>query len=104
MAMTSTQTQVLQEEILSAIRKGQETALDAIKTCIQTVQSVTPKLPTVRVPLTEHLPKPEDVVASAYDFAEVLLVGQRKFTEDVIKATASLLPGDAKSAPEDSAK
>jgi hypothetical protein len=31
-------------------------------------------------------------VASAYDFAEQLLASQRTFAEDVLKATAPLLP------------
>jgi hypothetical protein len=38
------------------------------------------------VPLADRLPKPEEVVASAYDFAEKLLAGQRKFAEDMVKA------------------
>jgi len=45
------------------------------------------------VPGADKLPKPEDVVASAYDFAEQLLASQRKFAEEVLKATAALLPG-----------
>jgi hypothetical protein len=90
-------TQEIQKEFLSAVRKGQETVLDAIRTWVETVQSVTPKLPTV--PLADRLPKPEEVVASAYDFAEALLASQRTFAESVIKATSSLLPGDSSSAP-----
>jgi hypothetical protein len=55
---------------------------------------LTPKLPSVNVPLADRLPKPEDVVASAYDFAEKLLAGQRKFAEDVVKALTP--PEDSK--------
>jgi hypothetical protein len=40
----------------------------------------------VNVPLADKLPKPEEFVANAYDFAEKLLAGQRKFAEDVMKA------------------
>jgi hypothetical protein len=85
--------QELQDEILKTVRKSQEAVIDAIRTWADTVQSVTPKLPTVSVPLADKLPKPEDVVASAYDFAEQLLASQRKFAEDVLKATAPLAPG-----------
>ena len=67
--------------------------IDAIKTWVETVQSITPKIPSVQVPGADKLPKPQDVVASAYDFAEQLLAGQRKFAEEVLKATTSLLPG-----------
>jgi len=45
------------------------------------------------VPGADQLPKPEEVVASAYDFAEQLLASQRRFAEEVLKATTSLLPG-----------
>jgi hypothetical protein len=39
-------------------------------------------LPDVNVPLAGKMPKPQDLVASAYDFAEQLLASQRKFVED----------------------
>jgi hypothetical protein len=90
--MTSTPTQGLQDELLNTVRKSQETVIDALKTWAETVQSITPKLPSIPVPGADKLPKPEDLVASAYDFAEQLLASQRKFAEDVVKATASLLP------------
>ena len=91
--MASTPTQDLQDEFLNTVRKSQETVIDAAKTWVETVQSITPKIPSVQVPGADKLPKPEDVVASAYDFAEQLLAGQRKFAEEVLKATTSLMPG-----------
>ena len=91
--MASTPTQDVQNEILSTVRKSQESVIDAIKTWVETVQSITPKLPSVDVPFAGKLPKPEEVVASAYDFAEQLLATQRKFAEEVVKATRSLTPG-----------
>jgi hypothetical protein len=97
--MASTPTQDLQDEFLSTVRKSQETVIDAIKTWVETVQSITPKIPSVQVPGVDKLPKPEEIVASAYDFAEQLLAGQRKFAEEVLKATTSLLPGTQDSAP-----
>ena len=103
MASIPTQEQ-LQDEFMNAVRKSQETVIDAIKTWVETVHSITPKLPTVNVPFAEKLPSPEDVVASAYDFAEQLLAGQRKFAEEVLKATAPLMPGDDKSEPKTTAK
>jgi len=91
---TSTSTQKeLQDQILSMVRKGQEIALDAIKTMVDTVQTITPKIPAVDLPLAEKLPKPHDVVAGGYDFAEKLLSNQRKFADEVVKATAPLMPG-----------
>ena len=91
--MASNPAQDMQEEFLSTIRKSQETVLEAIKSWVDTVQSMTPKLPAVQVPGADKLPRPEELVASAYDFAEQLLASQRKFAEEVIKATTSLVPG-----------
>ncbi|HYB87351.1 MAG TPA: hypothetical protein VEC76_10900 [Streptosporangiaceae bacterium] len=85
--------QELQEEILRTVRKSQEAVIDAIRAWADTVQSIAPKLPAVSVPLADKLPKPQDMVASAYDFAEQLLASQRKFAEDVFKATAPLTQG-----------
>jgi hypothetical protein len=63
--MATSPTQQIQDEILNTIRKSQETVVDAIQTWVETVQSITPKLPSVQVPLADKLPKPEDVVAGA---------------------------------------
>ena len=96
MASTSTQ-QELQDQFLSVVRKSQETVIDAIRTWVETVQSITPKIPAVELPYADKLPKPEEVVASAYDFAEQLLASQRKFADEVVKAAAPLLPGNGDS-------
>ena len=48
MASTSTSTtQELQDQFLSTVRKSQEMALDAIKTMVDTIQNITPKIPSV---------------------------------------------------------
>lgn len=99
MASTSTTStpKELQDQFLSMVRKGQEIALDAIKTMVDTVQTITPKIPAVDLPFAERLPKPHDVVAGGYDFAERLLTSQRKFADEVVKATAPLMPGKGES-------
>ena len=83
----------LQDEFLSTLRKGQEIALDALKTLVETIQSVTPTMPAVRVPLAGRLPGPHEVVAGVSDFAEHLLANQRQFADEVITAASPLLPG-----------
>jgi hypothetical protein len=97
MASTSTVTQDLQDQFLSTVRKSQEMTLDALKTLVDTVQNITPKIPSINVPFADQLPKPQDVVANSYDFAEQLLTSQRKFADEVVKATAALLPGNGES-------
>jgi hypothetical protein len=86
-----TATQELQLQVLDSIRKGQGAVVDALKTWAEVVQSVTPPLPVPAVPFADKLPKPSEMVADAYDFAGQLLATQRKFTEDVLQLSASVL-------------
>jgi len=89
-----------QDEFLAVIRKSQEAVIAVVRNMAETVKTASPKLASVHAPLTDNLPKlpsvrvslgdklpgPEGAVASAYDFAEQLLAGQRKFAEDLLKA------------------
>ena len=88
--------QQVQDDILKTVQTNQEALLDAVKAWAEAVQSITPKLPAVNPPFADKLLKPEEVVANAYDFAQQLLASQRKFAEDVLKATAPLMPALAK--------
>jgi hypothetical protein len=102
--MTGTVTEELQEQVLTAVRKGQDKTLGAIKTVVDAASRVTHKIPAVslpfetrlpfdgKLPFEGKLPKPERIVSGAYDFAEKLLADQRKFADDVLKATAALRP------------
>ena len=94
--MTDTHTagEQVQEEILKTVRNGQSAVVAAIQAWARTVESITPALPDVNVPFAEKLPKPQELIASAYDFAEQLLASQRKFAEDVLKTTLPMLPGE----------
>ena len=62
---------------------SQTAVIEAIRTWTSEVQSITPKLSKWIVPFTDKMPKPDELIASAYDFAEQLLASQRKFAEDV---------------------
>ncbi len=95
--MANDVTHDVQEQILSTIRKSQEIALDALKSWVETVQSITPSIPSVSLPLADQLPNPHEVVARGYDFAEQILSTQRKFTDQVLEVTTPLLPGESKS-------
>ena len=70
---------------------------DALKSWVETVQSVTqslPSIPTVSLPLADRLPNPHEVVARGYDFAEEILTNQRKFASEVLEVASPLLPGE----------
>ena len=95
-----TSTQEIQGEVLDAVRKGQEAVVDAIKQWAETVHSITPSIPVPNLPYADKLqpyadklPKPDELVRSAYDFAEQWLASQRKFAENVLDAAKPLLPG-----------
>jgi hypothetical protein len=70
------------------VSKSQDAVVDAIKVWADAVHSMTPSVPTPSLPYTDKLPKPEELVASAYDFAEQLLASQRKFAESVLEVTS----------------
>ena len=106
--MASNVTQEIQDQVLSTIRKSQEMTLDALRTWVETVQSVTqslPSIPSVSLPLADRLPNPHEVVARGYGFAEQVLTSQRKFADEVLEVTSPLLPGEenGKSAPKSAA-
>jgi hypothetical protein len=106
--MASNVTQDIQDQILSTIRKSQELTIDALKTWVETVQSVTqslPSIPSISLPGADRLPNPQEVVARGYDFAEQFLTSQRKFADEVLEVASPLLPGEesGKSAPKSAA-
>ncbi len=88
MADTKNMSQELQAQMLDTIRKSQESVVNAIKAWADSVQALAPSLPVRSAPFADTLPKADELVANAYDFAEQLLLTQRKFAEDVLAATA----------------
>ena len=91
MTQTRNTGQEIQTEVLDTVRKSQDVLADAIKRWADAVQSVMPSIPMPDLPYSDQLPKPEEYVANAYDFAEQLLVSQRKFAESVLEATKPLV-------------
>ena len=95
--MPSYSPQDVQDELLKVIRTSQETVVEAVKTWVETVKAVTPKVSSAQLPLVDKLPKPQDIVTNAYDLAEKLLSSQRQFAEELVQATAPLRPGSGAS-------
>ena len=114
--MTAIVKEDVQEQVLEAVRKGQEITLDAVRKFVEAVSAAQAKLPAQarnfklpelpakglagKLPQLSDLPKPEAVVSSAYDFLGHLLADQRKFATELISATAALRPGKAETAAE----
>lgn len=83
--------QELQDKILEQVRKGQEqvrkgqeTMAEAFKSWTATAQSIAPQLPMPT--WTARLPKPEELVANAQEFAAQWLAAQRKSSEQLFAA------------------
>ena len=83
-------TKELQDDFLNAIRTSQGMTIQAVRTCVALVQPVAPKAFLVPLRLSE-LPKPEEINAGFYDFAEKLLDNQRHFAQEWLEATAPLM-------------
>src|SRR5450631_1319214 len=90
--MTETQSRDIQGDIIKTVNQSQDALIEVVRDWTDAVQAITPKLPAVNVPFVDKVPQPEQLVASAYDFAEQLLRSQRRFAEELIKATSPLLP------------
>jgi hypothetical protein len=82
--MASIPGQDLQREFLALTRKGQDTVVRTVKTWVETVKTVTPKLRT-----------PEEALSGAFRMAERLLDTQRRLAEDLLKATVPMIKGGA---------
>ncbi len=98
MADTYTTGQDLQGQILDTVHKSQEMTLEAIRSWTAAVQPVATALPPVTLPLAGQLPQQHEMVASFYNFTEQLLASQRKFAEDLLRATAPLSAALARNA------
>ena len=61
------------------------------------MQAITPQVPA-QVPFADQLPTPKALVNRAYDVAESLPAGQRRFAHGVLEAASPLFPGSGESA------
>ena len=71
--------------LITPVRKSEVVAVEAINVLIDAVQPMTAAIPGMTPPL-------------AYDLAGQLMATQRKFAEDVFRATARLTPASPKKA------
>ena len=68
--MTETQSvRDVQGEIIKTVNQSQDALIEVVRDWTDAVQAITPKLPTVNVPFASKVPEPEQLVASAYNFA-----------------------------------
>jgi hypothetical protein len=101
MGETRTTIQEVQAEFLDAVRKGQEAVADATRHWAGTIHSIVPSVPVASLPYADRLPAPEELVASAFDFAEQLLATQRSIAERLLQAVRPATPGRNGTTPPD---
>ena len=83
----------VQDQMLDAIKQAQEVALQAVSAWSESVAKLVPELPEMpKLPLVEALPKPSELSAQYFEFAQQLLISQQKFVQQLIAA----LPGQDK--------
>ena len=87
-------TRTAQDQFLATVRQSQQAVVDAVAAWAQAVKDITPPAPAI--PAADQLPKPQEVVDNAFDFAQKLLDAQRDFAQNVSSAAAPVLE---KSAP-----
>jgi hypothetical protein len=71
------------DEYLSVITKNQDAVIAAIRSWNEALHAI-------------KLPKPEEFVATGYDFTAKLLASQRHFAEELLKVAAEPVPQQAK--------
>jgi hypothetical protein len=92
---TTTVQEEQRDKFLPTLRKGQDVALDALKTLVEAVQFVAPASRAVHGRVAHRLPPAHRIVADANEFAERLLANQRKFADEVIDVMSPLLVSKA---------
>ena len=85
---TKNSTDELQGQVLDSIRKGQEAAVDGLRTWTEAAEQFIPKTPVW--PGADRYPSPAELVDSYFDFATELLKAQREFFHKAIQATAPI--------------
>ncbi len=85
----------IQEQVLDAIKRSQDAALQAVHTWSEGVAKFASNLPELpKLPVIEALPKPHEVSDQFFDFAQKLISTQQEFVKKLIDA----LPGHDESA------
>jgi len=76
-------TGTVQQQVLDAIRFGQDTALDAVRSITELVQPYVPDL--AKVPYLRDV-EPKDIAEATFGFVEKLLDTQKEFVTELLAA------------------
>lgn len=73
----------VEQEVLSAVETGQKAVLEGTRGVTEALTEAVPEIP--EFPLSDQVPLPSEVVDVFFDFAEKLVVSQRKFTRELLE-------------------
>lgn len=80
---TSTTYAAIEDQVLDAVKFGQQAIVDGVRAVTETVKNV---IPAGSVPFADSLPKPSEYVERAFSLSERLLANQKQFTQDLLAA------------------
>jgi hypothetical protein len=83
---------IAQEQILTAIKQGQEIALQSVEAWATTLAPLA-KAAQASAPVA--LPSAGDLVANSFGFAEKIVASQKAFAEKIVAATAPIAAASA---------
>jgi 3-methyladenine DNA glycosylase AlkC len=88
----------IQEQVLDAIKRSQEAALQVVSSWSESVSKLATKLPDMpKLPSIDSLPKPGEITDEFFDFAKKLMASQQEFVKKLIET----LPGHDHDAEKD---
>ena len=80
------------QQMLDMVEQSQKAILDAVRQWAEAGAKMMPELPST--PMTDFLPKPDQIMTGQFEVAEQLIAAQRRFAEDLL---ATLRPSSNQS-------
>ena len=74
----------IEDQVLEAVKQGQEAVIKAVRTWAEAAEAALPDLP--ELPATEQLPRVADIVDHGFAFADKLIASQREFAAALLEA------------------
>jgi len=85
-------TESFEHQVLEALKQYQDLVVEAVRGWAETVEEIVPGRP--ELPFASQLPRPTEVAANVFDFAEKLLANQREFVTNVLDVADPYVKGD----------
>ena len=74
----------VEDQVLEAVKQGQEAIVKAVRTWADASKSLIPDLPPL--PFADQLPNTSELVENAFAFVDKILASQREFAGELLEA------------------